>query len=110
VVIYPKNFKKPVLPYVLFRVTEPITGGRGDGVKINDSTTDPSAAGISLRTGTLGVLARNGYGELWFEDVNKFQKSKGVVLDLFAAKRFRITCAQMPPVPKAEYLRIPAPH
>jgi hypothetical protein len=109
ITIFPRHFKKDtVLNVIILTADKPITGGSAQGVMVNENTGDPLAAGISIASGTMGIVTGNSNSaQLWLQDVDKFSNAKAVVVTLNSNERFKVECVQQPPVPKTEYIQVP---
>jgi hypothetical protein len=98
VTVFPRHFKGPVLPVVIFVGTAVISGGYAQGVMVKEHTGDPVAAGINVTAGRLGLITRkNNSAELYLQDLKKFSEAKAVVVNLYADQGFKIVCVQQPP-------------
>jgi hypothetical protein len=110
----PKKFEVKgdthILPVVLFYCTAKIAGGSAQGIMKDQYTGDPLAAGISITTGSAGIISRDTtVAELWISDQDKFLKAKNIAVTLYGPERFRILCVKQLVVTN-QYVTVPNAH
>lgn len=97
VTVFPKGVDVRTLRVIKFFGTGKITGGEGLGIAVNPNSSDPNAAGIDIRIGSLGIVPRgNSVAELWLADSERFARADAVIVDLIGPERFSIKCVQQP--------------